>query len=202
MCYSFYMTSIIHYTGYREGLVSLLMNLQPQLDTNSDIYIVDSSKDHSGLELATLYGSTRCIILVEVGLFDFKGALNAGFQSTVENKQEGALILSESTVLPATFISNLKKALKLAPDFNVLTPKIIHTPYGRMDSNFQWFNPPTLEVIKVDHKVYGWLTPGCAYITKRTLELDPSKQNDLRVGIFPNETVIVLPYTIPQNTVQ
>lgn len=195
------MTVVVHYTGNEKGLVALLVNLQPQLAPLDDIYIVDSTEEHSGLKLATLYGTTRCYIFVEVNLYTFEDALSAGFQSCMENSQDGALILSESTILPQTFISNLKKAIKISNgEYGVLVPQVIKSPYDRMDSNFQWFNPATDKLVKVNPTIYNYLTPGCAYVSKETLALEKEEDRaNIKVGIFGNERVLVLPYTPFEN---
>jgi hypothetical protein len=186
-------TAVIPYTGNREGLTALLVGLQPQLTTNDDIYIIDSSADRSGLKIAALYATTRSFVFVEVAKpgLDLDTAENAGIQSMAENKQEGVLILSENTVISQTFIANLKKATTRGI-FDVLIPKIIQTPYFKMDSNFQWFNPPTTEVKDMDPKE---MVGGCYYINKNGLAImDGTVKSPISIGRFENETVIILPY--------
>lgn len=194
------LTIVIPYFGDEKALAALLINLQPQLHPDDDIYIVDSSDSHSGIKIAALYGTTRCYIFVEVGKFDYSGAWSAGFQSASENKQAGALILAETAILSATFISNLKKAMKLAEGkFDVLLPKVRVMPFERMDPNFVWFYPSTNKLTPVKQKDYGWLTPGCAFVSRGVLEDKNTEKKDIKVAVFGNETVIVLPYNPTPN---
>lgn len=137
------LTVIIPYTNNEPGLAQLLVSIQPQLHPEDDIYILDMSKDRSGVKMAKTYGSSRCYIFVETFNKDTitEDAIAFGFQSMKENKQEGALIIEPNIIIPVTFIANLKKAIKLGHD--VLFFKQSITPKDeRMDANFKWFTPP------------------------------------------------------------
>lgn len=162
-----------------------MVNLQPQLHTSDDIYIIDASKDRSGLKIATLYGTTRCYIFVELRKTIDK-AEKAGFESVLQNKQEGGLVLSENTLLSQTFISNLKKAIKLNRNskYDALMPEIVKMPYPRMDQNFRWFNPPTKRLEPMSFKVS---LEGAWYLKSESI-----KKDVWRVGVFENEKIVVL----------
>lgn len=130
-------TCVIPFTGNKEGLIQLLVSLQPQLHPSDDIYIIDSSPDCSGLRIATTYGSTRCFIFVETGKYTWEEAVRFGDQSARENKQI-PIYLNESYIISATLIQNLKRAIK-----NKEKPlwRVIETPYMRIPANFQWYYP-------------------------------------------------------------
>lgn len=130
-------TVTIPYEGNKMGLAQLLVSLQPQLHPDDDIYIVDFSQDKSALQIAKLYGSTRCYIMVEPTDKTFIEALGFGLQSMKENKQKGVLILETELVIPTTFIANLKKSIKA--DYELFLLDISDST--EMDPNFKWFNP-------------------------------------------------------------
>lgn len=173
-------TIFTHFTGNSLGFTFLLGLLQPQLSQDDDIYVVDSTPNRDGLKLATLFGTTRSYIFVEVGDYSYEQAFNFAFQNMAENKQDGLLAISDQCVISTTFITNLKKAI--VSGFAILYPQIREIPYKRMDSNFQWFCPVTAEVVKAD---INDATPHCAYFAA------DKKYSDS--GIFKNEVVVVLP---------
>lgn len=178
-------TVVIPYTGNKVGLATLLVQLQPQLHTDDDIYIVDSTPERSGVEIARLYGSTRCYIFVEVGKYDSYQAIGFGMQNCKENGQKGFLVMSSRLVISQTFIANLKKAIKKG--FKVISPTVIETPYHQMPQNFQWYNPSTTEVTHV-----STFSPFCYYQDLGNDEMEGW-------GGLGNETAVVLPYKESEN---
>ncbi len=104
------MIILIPYYSNNIGLSALLTNIQPQLEATDLIYIVDTSINRSGLEIARMYSSSRCITLVEVGEYTIYQAWNFGIEAMLENKQEGILILNDDVLLSQTCIANIKKA--------------------------------------------------------------------------------------------
>lgn len=132
------MTITIPYFGNQIGLATLLVQLQPQLHPDDDIYIIDSSPTHSGLLIANMYGSTRCYLFVEVGIYTPEEAIRFGRQSAKENKQKGFLVLNEGAVISSTLIANYKRELKKGLD---PVPTHIQVPYPRMLNDFQWYYP-------------------------------------------------------------
>lgn len=194
-------TVIIPYTGNREGLTALLVGLQPQLTPEDDIYIIDSSKDRSGLKIAALYATTRSYVFVEIAKqeTDQEKAEMAGFQSMRENNQEGALVIGENVVVSHTFISNLKKAIKLSNNvYDVLVPQAIVSPYEKMDSNFSWFNPVTTEIGPLED--FSGIN-NIFYVTKDGVDKFYGNGNTFTmIGGFANEKVMVFPYKRPLPT--
>lgn len=187
------MTILIHYTGSR-NLSVLLSLIQPQLSSKDDIYLVDTTPDRSGVKIAALYGSTRCYIFVEVGKYTYEQAIGFGAQSAVENKQDGMLVINENAFISQTFIANLKKAVQLGSIFTMISPAVIRLPYLKMDPNFKLFNPPTTRV-EIDYAPSIF----CCYLNSDTIH---NKPNIIpKIGLFTNETVLILPYTSSEKIV-
>lgn len=169
------MTVLTHYTGNQLGLATLLVNLQPQLSPDDDIYIVDASKDRSGLKIASMYGSTRSYIFVEVGNYSLYEAGNFGVQSMKENKQDGLLFVSDRCLLPFTFIASLRRAIPDSKD--AIVPHLQEVE--RMDPSFKWFSKP----LKLED---GEPNDLCYYLKARVSE-------PMTITKLVNEYVIVLP---------
>lgn len=184
-----YMTTIIIYSGNKMGLAQLLVSLQPQLHPDDDIYIV--SPDESAKKIAMMYGSTRCYIFVEISQKKGRAAIKLGLESMKDNKQEGALIISDRCVISTTFVKNLKKAAA-KPDFGMLVPQVSETK-TMLDQNFKWFNPVTTNVVELDGE--SLLNDACIYIKENEIgdkDLGMNYLQDIHVGYFGNELVGVL----------
>jgi hypothetical protein len=151
------MTVFIYVKDNPQNFAILLVQLQPQLKEEDDIYIVDATPNREGLRLAKLYGSTRCYIFVEVGDYDWKTAYNFAEQNMFNNKQEGILHLRENLIISSTFISNMKKAAQ--SEYGIIYPVLIGVPYERFPSDFKWYN--SAKTVK-DAKVKG-ITITCFY---------------------------------------
>lgn len=177
------MTVLITYTGNKVGLASLLLQLQPQLKSDDDIYVFDSSEDHDGVDLAKLYGSTRCVIFVEYDWEDSDiTALQAADESAKKNGQRYLLVLTEDCVISATFISNLKRCFKFK--YNMYYPINLRPAYRQFPTEFNWYNPPTKK-----------LTPNFehfldCYCVDRDIDLD--SEVPFSSACFENETVVIL----------
>lgn len=186
------MTTIIIYTGNTIGLAQLLVSIQPQLHPDDDIYIVDSSKEKSGKQIALLYGSTRCYIFVEETEKRGREAIKFGLESMKQNKQEGALLISDRCVISCTFVANLKKAVAY-DDWNILVPQVAETKTA-LDQNFKWFNAPTTVITKVEEDTM--LNDAVLYVKSREIDDEDLSMNylrDINVGYFGNELVGILP---------
>jgi hypothetical protein len=185
-------TVIIPYMGNKVGLTQLLVSLQPQLHPDDDIYVVDSSLDRSAVKLVKAYGANRCYIFVEVTDKIGRDAIQYGLQSMKENKQDGALILAENSVISSTFIANLKKAAA-HKEWGILIPAVSEVIDGIMDANFKWFCPPTTE-IKLVNENEEKLSRAALYIKASEINDDFTMDyyRDLRVGRFENEMVVFL----------
>lgn len=183
------MTIIIPYTGKQHGLSQLLVALQPQLHPDDDIYIVDMSKDLSGLKLAGLYGSTRCYIFVEKAPgIGFVEAVRYGVENMKGNKQDSALVLTERCVITNTFVANMKKALK-ACNHCTLVPKYMEVLEDRMDANFNWYGSSQVKIEEVDdYGDHADILGECKLI--RNL---PDGEGDHTLGVVANETITLLP---------
>jgi hypothetical protein len=185
---TFTMLVIIPYKGNQTGLAQLLVAIQPQLQHDDDIYILDMSKDNSALRTAKLYGSTRCYILVEPTNQPYEKAVEYGLEYMKKNKHQGALVISDRCVISNTLIANLKRATK-----NNKWTKLYIDMYevlrgiDMLDPNFVWFNTP--ETMVSDNPFDEGLHSGhehCYYINAT-----PSNLNG--VGLLTNEKVCVLP---------
>lgn len=186
-----FMTIIIPYTGIEHGLSQLLVALQPQLHPDDDIYIIDMSKDLSGLKLAGLYGSTRCYIFVEKAHeIDFNEAVARGVQNMKENKQESALVISERCVITNTFVANMKKALKVCNHCTLFPAHLDVLPGDdRMDANFNWYGSSQTRILEVENEeMFRELTDQCKLI--RNL---PDGEGNHSAGVVANEQIVVLP---------
>lgn len=169
--------TVFIYTKGSSNLAVLLTQIQPQLDPDSDIYIVDASKNREGLRIAKLYGSTRCYIFVEVGDYNWDKAYGFAYQSMLENKQEGILAISENAIISKTFIGNARRALKMGA--YTASPKVLRTPYDQFPNSFKWYNP----VVKSLKD--GEFSRDC-FITNHPLDVQ-------KIGVFPEETIVLLP---------
>lgn len=179
------MTIIIPYTGKKHGLSQLLVSLQPQLHPDDDIYIIDMTPDRSGLEIATLYGSSRCFIFVEPAKVDMDTAIKYGIENMKQNKQEGAIILTERCVISNTFVSNMKKAAKTC-NHCTLFPLHLDMVHGSMDTNFGWYG---VTQTQIDDSVNPKeVTDQCRYIRN-----DSDGHIVHSAGLVRNETIAVLP---------
>lgn len=139
-------TAIIPYHGIPHNLSSLLVNLQPQLHPSDDIYIIDSSPDKSGVEIARIYGTTRCYVFVEVSDREGLQAVKYGYESMRDNNQSGALVIPSNALISATFIQNLKKAITESYDVFYFKEVPIQ---GFVDPNFLWYTKlPVIEPCK------------------------------------------------------
>ena len=197
------MTVTITYYSNKIGLASLLVNLQPQLDENDHIYVVDTSPDKSGLEIVKMYGSNRAVVMCETsnpcGIYK---AWNFGIQSMMENKQEGILILNDDVLLSTTFIANLKKAHKLSRHL-ALVPATPSRNWvsQKLDPNFKWYSKA---IQKADIATTKWLRGFVFYLKRECVEQygnfnekymvwcgDTEYENRIRgkIGIFKNEYV-------------
>jgi GT2 family glycosyltransferase len=116
----------------------LLAQLQPQLAPDDDIYVVDATEDRSALKTARKFKTSRNVVLVETtpGVAPFKAA----FESALDNSQEAVLFLSPYCFISNTFIGNLKQALRNCESDQII-PRIQYAPYGRIDPNFNSWNP-------------------------------------------------------------
>lgn len=182
-------TIIIPYTGNEHGLSQLLVALQPQLHPDDDIYIVDTTKDLSGLKLAGLYGSTRCYIFVEKAEgIDFSEAVRRGVQNMKENKQESALIITPRCVITNTFIANMKRALKVC-NHCTLVPSHLEVLGDRMDANFSWYGSSQTQIEDAtDIGEHQFILSQCKLI--RNL---PDGKGEHTLGVVTNETIAILP---------
>lgn len=184
-------TVIIPYHGNQHGLSQLLVALQPQLHPDDDIYIVDMTKDLSGVKLAALYGSTRCYIFVESApLIDDKEAIQRGIESMKENRQESALIITPRCVITNTFIANMKKALKMCNHCTLVPRHLDILPgHEKMDANFNWYGSSQTKIAEVKtEEEFRELTDQCKLI--RNL---PEDEGEHSLGVVLNEEIVVLP---------
>lgn len=180
------MTTLIYYTGIEHGLSQLLVALQPQLHPDDDIYIIDTTKDLSGLKIAGLYGSTRCYIFVEKAPgIDFQEAVKRGVQNMKENKQDSALVLTDRCVITTTFVANMKRALKKC-NHCTLFPAHMDVLGDRMDANFSWYGSSQTTIEDVED--LSEVTKQCKLI--RNL---PDGEGEHSAGLVTNETIAVLP---------
>ena len=188
------LTVIIPYQGDKVALSQLLVSIQPQLHPDDDIYILDWSEYRSAKHVVERYGSTRCYIFVEPT--EDQENYKFGFQSMRENKQEGALLLPPTAVIPTTFIANLKKAVKKEP-FDVFMFSTVKSDV--MDPNFKWFTPPPVvsplrlgDIIKGDDDiVYGPCFLRDSVVPK---DLDVDLKKEVVAGMVTSESVLILPF--------
>jgi hypothetical protein len=115
----------------------LLTQLQPQLDQKDDIYILDVSKQRDALKIAKLYGSSRCLILVEPGNYTTEEGLKYAEEFANKNGHKQMMFLPDNSVISTTLIPNFKRGIKLA---EMHKPQIIESPYPNMPSEFRWYN--------------------------------------------------------------
>lgn len=174
MCYFILMLTVtIAYKSNPLNLAVLLAQLQPQLHPDDDIYIIDSSPKKDALKLAALYGTTRCYIFVEPTKYE--NSLQYGIQSMVDNNQEAMLFLREDCFISSTFIANIKKTID--SPFQIISPRVYHNPYAKMDSNFKLYNSSDLDLQESDD-----FNASCFLLTR---------QSKRSYGLLNNEYVAV-----------
>jgi len=158
----------IPYHKNKLGLVALLVNIQPQLNSGDLIYIIDNSDNREGLEIVKMFKSSRVVILVEVGKFSIYESWNIGIESMLDNKQEGILILNDDVLLSMTCISNIKKAHNLTEHLALVceTPSRAHSSH-RLDPNFKWFSSSTTFADIGNTK---WMSGFAFYLKKECIE--------------------------------
>lgn len=168
------MTVFIYFSKNPINFAQLLVSLQRQLNESDDIYVVDSSSDREGFRLAKLYGSTRSFIFIEVGDYTYKQAWNFGRQNQLENKQDGFLAISEDAVISDTFISNVRRVIKMG--VSVACPLIHEAPYPLFPNSFSWYNPVVKNLVdgEISDKVFLLSDGG-------------------KAGVFAEEIVVLLP---------
>lgn len=127
---------------YKDNLVNfavLLSQIQPQLTTGDDIYIIDSSPTRDALKIATMYGTTRSYIFVEPT--QIENSLEFGLQSMAENKQEATIFLNDNCFVSSTFIANMKKAI--GSGYEIVSPRVKENLGYKMDNDFQFYHKTT-----------------------------------------------------------
>lgn len=183
-------TAILPYTGNKIGFVQLLVSLQPQLHPDDDIYVIDSTKEHSSLSLVKAYGSSRCYIFVELSDKTGPDAVSLGLQSMKENKQEGAVVLFENNIISNTFIVSLKRAMT-HKDWEALVPRTSVEIDGMIDPNFSWFCPITHEVKMVED--YWDIEPETPCFCRASVVNNKYQAiiDTKKCGRFENELVVI-----------
>lgn len=150
------------------GLAALMVNLQPQLDNDDLIYIADNSDDHSVRKVAEMYGTSRCITMVEGEKFNLHDSWNHGLELCVEKKMDGVLTINDDVLFSMTFINNLKRAHRMT-DHVALCPTTPDRTYNSrvMDPNFVYFNKSTQIKDIVDTE---WMPGFNFYLKRETIE--------------------------------
>jgi len=164
----------IPYYSNKAGLAYLLGTLQPQMDENDILYIVDDSPDKSGIEIAKMYAGSRTVVLCETtGGKGIYNGWNAILESMLEHKKDGAFILNDDVVLSQTCIANIKRADKMTDDVALITKTPTREWNSKQfDPNFTWFNPA---VKKDDIRPAQWLCGFAFYLKRATVE---------KIGLF------------------
>lgn len=189
------LTCVIPYVGNQHGLSQLLVSLQPQLHPDDDIYVVDMSKDLSGLRLAGLYGSTRCYIFVEKAFgIDADDAIRRGFENMKENKQDGILAISDRCVISSTFVANIKKALKVCNHYRFV-PNCLEVVPGsdRMNANFSWYGGSQTKIVNSGKLDAPYWNASFCEVIRSTIGDNLDNRFDSYPLLVANETVMVLP---------
>ncbi|MBV6446342.1 MAG: hypothetical protein IFNCLDLE_02635 [Ignavibacteriaceae bacterium] len=167
----------IPYYSNRAGLAFLMANLQPQMDENDILYIVDDSPDKSGLEIAKMFASSRTLVLCDPtgGGKGIYNGWNYILQAMIDHKKDGAFIINDDVVLSMTCLSNLKRAHKITGDvYDCLVPKTPTREWNSkvLDPNFSWYSKVT--TIN-DIKDTRWMAGFAFYLKREAIE---------RVGLF------------------
>lgn len=165
----------IPYYSNQVGLAFLLANLQSQMSEDDILYIVDDSPDKSGVTIAQMYASSRCVVICDVtgGGKGIYHGWNYILQAMLDNKKDGALILNDDVVLAQTTIPNIKRAHGMTDDLALVTKSPTREWNSkRFDPNFKWFNKITS---KDDIKPVKWMTGFCFYLKREAVE---------KVGLF------------------
>ena len=132
-------TVCLKYKNNLTNFAVLLSQIQPQLSSLDDIYIIDSSPTRDALKIATMYGTTRSYIFVEPSKIE--NSLEYGLQSMAENKQEATIFLNDNCFVSSTFIANMKKAI--GSGYEIISPRVKENLGYKMDNDFQFYNKTT-----------------------------------------------------------
>jgi len=165
--------AIIH--SKDDPLAVTLTALQPQLSIDDDIYIVDTTDNRQGLEIAKKYCSSKITTYVElVADKDTEKIVRIFGDKARENGHKSILFLG-NVLFSSTFISNLKKGLEIK-NVSILTPEILPS-FDKLNPNFTWHNPPTKEVVPCND-----YTSRCYLMTFK----------GSGAGKIPNEKIVLL----------
>lgn len=167
------LVAIIH--SKNDPLAVTLTALQPQLSIDDDIYIVDTTPERQGLEIAKKYCSSKVTTYVEPFIDkDTEKIVRIFGDKARENKHKSILFL-QNVLFSATFVSNMKKGLEIK-NMAIITPEILQSQ-EKLNPNFTWHNPPTKEIIPCND-----YTSRCYLMTF----------NGSGAGKIPNEKIVLL----------
>lgn len=158
-----------------DNLVLTLALIQPQISEKDDIYIIDTTPEKEGFNIAKKYGTSRSFILTEIGNYDSNKSIEIFEEYAKENKHRSILYI-RNVLISTTFISNLKKAISISK-YKILSPEVLPNR-ELLNPNFKWYYPPTNKVIKCN-----FYTPQCFCVN--------TSKNRKNVGIFDNEKIVV-----------
>lgn len=139
-------TVVLKYKDNLTNFAVLLSQIQPQLSSLDDIYIIDSSPSRDALKVATMYGTTRSYIFVEPSKLE--NSLEFGLQSMAENKQEATIFLNDNCFISSTFITNMKKSI--GSGYEIVSPKVKENLGYKMDNDFNFFHKTTPVLVPQD----------------------------------------------------
>lgn len=147
------------------GLVALLVNLQPQLKPTDLIHICDTHPDRLSVPLVQLFGSSRCPIILDCGVRGIYEAWNAGIEFMKDNHQEGILILNDDVLLPMTAIESFRKIAK--QEWAAIVPNTPDRTWKsrKLDPNFKWYSQGVPTVEETD-----WMCGFAFYLPKKTVD--------------------------------
>jgi len=163
----------IRYT--KNDLLALTMALvQPQIAERDDIYIIDTTENREGLEIAKKYGTSKSVILTEVGDYSQRTSIDF-FEEYAKNNGHKGILYLKNVLISTTFVSSLKRAITLNK-YKFLSPEALPNR-ERLNPNFKWHCPPTRWVKECNDYI-----PRCLYVSF----------TGKKTGRFTNEKIVLL----------
>ena len=178
---------IIPYHKNKLGLVSVLVNIQSQLQPNDldTIIIVDTSKDKSGKKIAeTFLSRTKInpyVIVKQVNIYE---AWNIGIKLS---KNKDCLIINDDILMPNNFLQNLSKAKRLSPDTLCFVPKTPAMSYTGSYPPYCFFWQSEKLISKKQLKPTGWLPGFVFYLTAECIKKVGNFDTSMKIFFGDND---------------
>jgi GT2 family glycosyltransferase len=155
------MKVVVTYNKDTLGLTATLVMLQSQVELPTEIIIIDTSKDKSGLEIAKRYNYNLIPIKVVCEQVGINKAWNIGIEES--GKKDNLLIINDDLVMPVDLIKRLNYIFSTANPYCVV-PKTVDRTHCCGEINMV-YKPICLDV-PLPSKV-EWMPGFCFALNKK-----------------------------------